>query len=351
MYSTCTFCHAALGKNEALEHFPVGRRIAFDQARGRLWVVCPSCRQWNLSPLEARWEAIEEGEKLYRDTRLRVSTEQIGLARMRDGTELIRIGEPQRPEFAAWRYGDRFAARWRKQMLVGGLGFATYIGYHAVGPQIGVALGALWMLPWWAATWSLDTYRSRLVAARFTDEQGPLYVNAAFVDHAAIVKQPDAEGGWGIQVVARRGPHPVGRFAPGPPLFGDHRIVLRGANAEEAARRFLPRINKGGGRSKTVAEAVRVIEEVRNPDVLFRQVARPASGEGSWALKAASQLPAESRLALEMMVHEETERRALEGELAALEAQWKEAEEIAAIADELTLPARLGQRIESLRNR
>lgn len=59
MYSTCIFCHASLGANESLEHFPVGRRIAFDAAKGRLWVVCAVCRQWNLSPLDERWEAIE----------------------------------------------------------------------------------------------------------------------------------------------------------------------------------------------------------------------------------------------------------------------------------------------------
>jgi hypothetical protein len=45
-------------------------------------------------------------------------------------------------------------------------------------------------------------------------------------------------------------------------------------------------------------------------------------------------------LALEMALHEETERRALEGELAMLEAMWRQAEEIAAIADRLPgLPA------------
>src|SRR5205085_4314258 len=44
--------------------------------------------------------------------------------------------------------------------------------------------------------------------------------------------------------------------------------------------------------------------------------------------------PAE-RLALEMAMHEETERRLLDGELALLAAAWKESEEIAAIADEL----------------
>ena len=39
-----------------------------------------------------------------------------------------------------------------------------------------------------------------------------------------------------------------------------------------------------------------------------------------------------------MAVHEETEREALEGELALLEQAWREAEEIAEIADGLLLP-------------
>jgi hypothetical protein len=105
------FCHAGLGSNEAIEHFPVGRRLAFDAAKGRLWAVCRSCERWNLSPLEERWEAIEECERLFRDTKLRVSTENIGLARLKEGTTLVRVGDPQRPEMAAWRYGDRFHRR------------------------------------------------------------------------------------------------------------------------------------------------------------------------------------------------------------------------------------------------
>ena len=44
------------------------------------------------------------------------------------------------------------------------------------------------------------------------------------------------------------------------------------------------------------------------------------------------------RLALEMALHEEQERRALEGELKVLEAAWKAAEEIAEISDNLLLP-------------
>ena len=41
-----------------------------------------------------------------------------------------------------------------------------------------------------------------------------------------------------------------------------------------------------------------------------------------------------------MALHEEEERRALEGELWRLERAWREAEEIAAIADDLLLPER-----------
>ncbi len=51
-----------------------------------------------------------------------------------------------------------------------------------------------------------------------------------------------------------------------------------------------------------------------------------------------ARLKAPMRLAVEMALHEEQERRALEGELWRLERAWEEAEEIAEIADGLLLP-------------
>jgi hypothetical protein len=117
MYSTCLFCHSALGSNEAIEHFPVGRRLAFDAAKGRLWVVCGKCQRWNLTPIEERWESIEDCERQFAATRLRVSSDNVGLARLKEGLELVRIGKPMRPEFAAWRYGDQFGRRQRAQDL------------------------------------------------------------------------------------------------------------------------------------------------------------------------------------------------------------------------------------------
>ena len=56
-----------------------------------------------------------------------------------------------------------------------------------------------------------------------------------------------------------------------------------------------------------------------------------------------------SSLALEMAAHEEQERRALEGELAILEAAWREAEEVAKIADEMFLPENTEDRLGELR--
>jgi hypothetical protein len=47
-----------------------------------------------------------------------------------------------------------------------------------------------------------------------------------------------------------------------------------------------------------------------------------------------------------MALHEERERRALEGELRLLETAWKEAEEIAAISDDLVLPPGAREMIE-----
>lgn len=134
------FCKKTLGANEVVETFPVGRRLAFDAMRGRLWVLCRSCGRWNLTPLEERWEAIEDCERLFRETPMRASTENIGVARLTEGLDLVRIGEPGRPEFAAWRYGDRFGRR-RQRYLVRGTAAAILAGGAFAG-SIGIGLAA-----------------------------------------------------------------------------------------------------------------------------------------------------------------------------------------------------------------
>src|SRR5689334_8123123 len=144
MYSTCLFCNADLGANEVIEHFPVGRRLAYDAAKGRLWVVCRKCERWNLTPLEERWEAIEEAERMFSETRLRVSTDNIGLAKLREGLELVRIGSALRPEMAAWRYGDQFGRRRRKHILLTTAGIAIVGGVVIGGASSGIISGGGW---------------------------------------------------------------------------------------------------------------------------------------------------------------------------------------------------------------
>jgi hypothetical protein len=52
-----------------------------------------------------------------------------------------------------------------------------------------------------------------------------------------------------------------------------------------------------------------------------------------------------------MAVNEENERRVVHGELAILEEAWKEAEEVAAIADRLTLPSEFDEQMAELRRK
>src|SRR5881275_1019227 len=137
MFASCLFCNGSLGVNDSIESFPIGRRLAFDAKKGRLWVVCERCSRWNLSPLDERSDAIDQCERGFRSTTLRVSTDNIGLARLGDGLELVRIGAPLRPEFAAWRYGMRFNRRRRHTQLaaIGGA-VATVAAGVALAPTI-----------------------------------------------------------------------------------------------------------------------------------------------------------------------------------------------------------------------
>lgn len=75
MYATCLNRDRSLQGNTDLAHLPVGRRVAFDEETGRLWVICLHCRQWNLVPMELRWEALEECKRIAADAESRVKVD------------------------------------------------------------------------------------------------------------------------------------------------------------------------------------------------------------------------------------------------------------------------------------
>ena len=338
MYSTCLFCNASLGGNEVIESFPVGRRLAFDAANGRLWVVCRKCERWNLSPLEERWEAIEECERRFRDTRLRVSTDNIGLARLSEGLELVRVGPALRPEFAAWRYGDQFGRRRRRKMVRVGLGVGIVGGAIAGGIALGVSAGVgFGSGGWWIWRGIYGGYRRiaygspQAVVARvpYDDPSSGPQVFALERRSLPDVRVGTANGGSLMLSLTR----------------GRSVVHISGEQAERAVGYVLPAINWAGAERHEVAEAVQLIEHSQKAPLDFvHEVARNA-GAG----RRLQDLPSAARLALEMASHEESERRAMEGELALLAAAWRQAEEIAKIADNLLTPPTVSEFLE--RNR
>ena len=358
MYSTCLFCNASLGANAAVEHFPVGRRLAFDAAKGRLWAVCLRCQRWNLTPLEERWEAIEECERAFRDTPTRVSTDNVGLARLREGLELVRVGKPERTEFAAWRYGDQLGRR-RTRALVRGAATVAAAGTVLVGAPLllGVGLGAL--VAGELAIHSLWASRLKLGNVYVPHPDGG-YMMLGPMQRSAVrllARSPDA-GGWGVEVpyqnvLPTASPHWL--TAALAPNGGHQYVKLSGDEARRALGVVLPLLNSSGAPASHVREAVREIEAAGGPEQYFPAAAsrvRDWGAEQMWGdTGAIGFLPKPVRLALEMAAHEEQERRAMEGELAALETAWREAEEIAAIADDLALPPTVGERLDALRRK
>jgi hypothetical protein len=344
MYHHCLVCQTDLSTNQSVERFPVGRRLAFDAAKGRLWVVCPRCGRWNLTPLEERWEAIEQCERLYRGTRLRASTENIGLARLREGLELVRIGSPLRPEFAAWRYSAKFGRRRREAQLVAGTGAAlTVAAGAAAAPIIGPALAmgalsivavpgvttALAVIPI-LGTLALRDYlqHERVIGRVVGPKRRVLTVRAKHLEYAELRVRRDGsepsltlphDGGWS-DIEGAASLRTLGQLMAGANRLGATTAQVREAvrdvdDAGDAATYLARTSTKGGWRSTRIMS---LLNEMR----------------GLGALR----LSASERLALEMALNEESEYRALQGELAQLEAAWRDAEQIAAIADNLLLP-------------
>jgi hypothetical protein len=367
VYATCLHCHRGLGRNEAIEEFPVGRRLAFDSAKGRLWVICPSCARWNLTPIEERWEAVESCERLFRGQRLRAQTDNIGLTRISEGTELIRVGAPLRPEFAAWRYGAVFQRRRdrRHAAIAGGgavVGAALAFAGVGLANTIALTFAPIIALPLIHTTIVGFAVRNNLRRLTVVGDAGrPLRVTHANLNHTTLAVDEDG-------AIRLRLRHEYGRQE------------LTGERATRAIASILARANRTGGSASKVNAAVQLIADAGDPQRAIERVARESQrrigdfeelaaevrrgprgktiGEviaaqerfqrrvGGLAINgiepsnkgAIHHLPAPLRLALEMSIHESTEQYALDEELASLEQAWREAEEIAAIADGLLTP-------------
>ncbi len=330
MFATCLFCLKPLGANQRIEHFPIGRRLAFDADRGRLWAVCTHCGRWNLTPLEERWEAIEECERAYRDERRRVSTDHIGLARLNDGTDLVRIGQPLLPEFAAWRYGEQLRRRGKK--------FAAKFALVSAAP-VALAAGSLLAGRHWFGVGmaSISAVQLTQLATSFYQASRPVGrikladgtlqpVNMRQVAASVISATPEGEIDAKIHFGTR------GRTSAF--KANDRVLHVSGPEARPVLRDVIHLFNYAGASRLSAHEAVQTVQEVGDELSLIKRYSahrvRPERGRG--AIHNGS-----FYLALEMLLHEEDERRAMAGELGELYARWEDAERIAKIVDgELT---------------
>ena len=348
MFSHCLFCCRPLGANESISHCPVGQRLAFEAARGRLWVVCPTCQRWNLTPIEERWEAIDECEWRFRSTPVRISTDNIGLTRLRDGLDLIRIGAALRPEIAVWRYGRHlrrryFAAAGRRALC--GMSMGVLVGAAIAGVVTpGIAVGTLaFAYPAFAAL------RGRRVIGRVRDSRMTVPVRRRDLAGTRLVATEDGYG-WELLLSHVAG---TTRFA--------------GAEAAAALGRLLVHVNDAGASEYSVSVALDRLAHVEETHGFIAATAHRAEWHTARAFEAERRrdwwgshrmddyepptlgdLDYHLRLALEMALHDDIERVALQGELEALEQAWREAEEVAAIADSLLVPDHVEARYRTL---
>ncbi len=179
-------------------------------------------------------------------------------------------------------------------------------------------------------------------------------------DLERIAMKADQEGGFELTI--RHKPVRSGSAA----WFRNTRpsVVLSGDEAIRAARHLLPRINRAGGSTADVADAVQALERSQSTgaQALFSEMAlryrksRDTSqrvfrwgGDKVDGSAVVREMPAAVRLAMEMSLHEEDERRALEGELFLLEDRWREAEEVAAISDDMFMPSGINAMLDKLK--
>jgi hypothetical protein len=324
MYRSCIFCSADLGSNDSIERFPVGRSVAFDAEKGRLWAVCGGCARWNLAPIEERWEAVEDAERIFRDTRLRVQSENVGLTKLADGTRLVRVGKALPGELAVWRYGRMLRRRRGAYAAAVGIGVgvpAAVVASAVVGSVAGTAgfMGLAFLLIRWAE------WRPRLQSRSLLPYTG-LDVDVFDLKKARFAFTFDAEVSVELEVREDE-------LAPGMGRWSDGFLVLTAEHGRALLRRGMVQLNASGAGAQRVQTAVNLLAASGSADAFLRKAAAdgaPLVGASSDARVRAAQM-----LAAEMAVHDDLERDALNGELSALEAMWREAEEIAGIADRL----------------
>jgi len=326
MYQTCAFCSGALGGDGGASGLAVGRRFAFDGWKSRAWVICQRCGRWNLTPLDTRLDAVAALERMAAAGRVAATTDQVALVRT-GPYDVVRVGKPPRVEMATWRYGERIKARQREKMkvvvpvtlAVVGLSVAVNI---AAGGSMGAFIGQVPNLANSIYT-GMVGYRKVPIEPPICAHCGKVMVlRSRHVTNARLQRTTRAD----LALLLRC------------PRCKDEGALLEGADAETALRSGLTYLNLRHSRrlKKKAFEAAIQVDACGGPEAFL---ARQAQRE----VKVATYKGAEA-LALEMSVDEQAELRELER-------QWRDADEIADIADNLLTPPSVEDELKHLKER
>lgn len=299
IFSRCLVCRAPFPKGKVLEHIPFGDRVAYDPDRGRLWIVCRSCRRWTLAPIEERWEALEALEKIVsrgpggaRKTRLLSKTDHIALF-AHGPLEIVRIGGAELPEEAWWRYG-------RQE------GFQSFIEQRI--PELA------------------RRARHGEVAWKGSVECkgcGFEFRKVLYAKRKSLIVRPgeDTEGPGPSPVLIRRCPRCLDTVKGG--------LHLTGTAADLTLSRVMAYEHYVGAPKERIRSAVKAIQDAGGAPAMVHLLTRHG--------KTLGDLPPVGCLALEITAIEARERALMRLELAELKFVWREAEELAALVDgELT---------------
>ena len=326
MFRSCAFCNAAFDGDGGPSGLGVGRRLAFDEWKGRLWVVCPRCSRWNLTPFDDRLERIESLARAASLGRIAASTDQVALIRWQQYA-FVRVGKPPRVELATWRYGERLRNRQRERLKVVvpltvaaiGLGIAANV---AAGGGFGVVVWNIHRIADWMYLRIVGGRKVGLLESPICARCGSLMeLRARHVQHARVV--PDSHADMAVVLSC--------------PHCHQEGAQLTGPDAVQVLRQGLTYLNLSRGGRRKAEDAAREVDGVGGPDQLVREIARRE-------LPLRSLRP-ERGLALEMAVDERAE-------VLELERQWREAEEIADIADgTLSTSADIEEKLRWLKKR
>lgn len=350
MYSHCIRCERSLGRNAEIRHLAVGRRIAFDTSKGRLWVICRHCDQWNLVPIEERWEAVEECDRTATTAEATASSTKVGIARTETGLELLRVGGVDQSDIANWRYGRRLVQRQRLLFWLAAsfVALAISLGVRATFETGSLDIGiysALVALAWLASVWR-NPPRLAPILVRIDRERiwiWPWQVDEIYID-------ADDDGA------------PPAVILPGRTA---RRLV--GLEAARFLSALLPKLNGADCATASVHAAAKRVahfekQERSHADSIERRrkakdgKARRDRVLQPWERLAASddrvslvRITPERRLALEMAVTEEIEQQELTQDAEVVGEDWTEQENIAAIADDLVVPPEVEERLREAR--